>query len=137
MAAQTSNEDEPIAAINVTPLVDVMLVLLVIFMITAPVLYQSAIKVELPKAASGEQLLKSPLEFTITQAGEVLWDGKALSWDELSATVVEAVKGHLEETAVISADQATPHGSVIRLMDMLRQAGMARFALHVDALKPE
>ena len=68
-----TTEDDPISGINVTPLVDVVLVLLIIFMITAPVLYQSAIQVQLPKASTGEKAEKSPLEFSITIDGIISW----------------------------------------------------------------
>src|SRR4051794_2565489 len=123
MAGAFSSDDDVISAINVTPLVDVVLVLLIIFMITAPVLYQSAIKVQLPKARSGEEAQKSPLNFTITKEGEVAWDKDKLDWDALGKRLATMGPGLAQETAVISADQATPHGTVIRLMDALRTAG--------------
>jgi biopolymer transport protein ExbD len=128
-----SSDDDLIAGINVTPLVDVVLVLLVIFLITAPVIYQSAIKVQLPKAKSGEQAEKSPLSFSITREGDVAWGGEKIDWMALSAKLAETMKSNPDQTAVISADEATPHGSVIRLMDALRQAGLTRFALNVDS----
>lgn len=126
-------DDEPITGINVTPLVDVVLVLLIIFLITAPVIYQSAIKVQLPKAITGEEAQKSPLNFTITKAGELIWGSDRLDWQGLGARLkgMDPIKLQ-EETAIISADEATPHGSVIRLMDALRQAGLTRFALNVE-----
>ena len=127
-----SQDDDVISGINVTPLVDVVLVLLVIFLMTAPVLYQSAIKVQLPQAKTGEDSSKGPLQFTVDAKGDVYWGSDKLTWESL----VERLKGlgakASEETAIISADQATPHGSVIKLMDTLRQAGLTRFALNVE-----
>lgn len=127
-----ASDDDVIAGINVTPLVDVVLVLLIIFLITAPVLYQSAIKVQLPKAKSGEEAQKSPLSFTITKDGDVLWNKDKVDWKTLGEklTALGTLAG--QETAIISADEATPHGTVIRLMDSLRQAGLTRFALNVE-----
>jgi biopolymer transport protein ExbD len=130
-----SSDDELISGINVTPLVDVVLVLLVMFLITAPVLYQSAIKVQLPKAKSGEQAEKSPINFMVSKDGELSWDQKKLSWEELTKRLAQLGPQASEQTALISADQATPHGTVIKLMDALRQAGLSRFALNVESSK--
>jgi biopolymer transport protein ExbD len=131
-----SGDDDVISGINVTPLVDVVLVLLIIFLITAPVLYQSAIKVQLPKASSGEEQKKSPLNFTITRAGDLMWDKDKLDWPALTARLQGLGARAPEETAIISADEATPHGTVIKLMDALRQAGLTRFALNVETQAP-
>ena len=131
----SSGNDDPISAINVTPLVDVALVLLVIFMITAPVLYQSAIKVELPKAKTGEGSEHAALEFTLDTAGNVLWKNERVTWEELEARLKKLGPQPPDETAVISADTATPHGRVVKLMDLLRQAGLTRFAMNVEAEK--
>lgn len=129
-------DDESISGINVTPLVDVVLVLLVIFLMTAPVLYQSAIKVQLPKARTGEDAsAKSPLNFTVNAEGKVYWNAEELSWERLGEKLKEMGSGIAEETAMISADQATPHGVVIKLMDALRASGLVRFALNVDGAK--
>src|SRR6185295_15392543 len=132
-ASFESSDDDLIAGINVTPLVDVVLVLLIIFMITAPVLYQSAIKVQLPKARTGEETQKSPLSFTVTKTGSVAWGKETLDWKTLNERLTALGDRAAQETAIISADEATPHGAVIKLMDSLRQAGLTRFALNVEA----
>jgi biopolymer transport protein ExbD len=129
-------DEDTISGINVTPLVDVVLVLLVIFLMTAPVLYQSAIKVQLPKARTGEEAAsKSPLNFTINAEGKVFWNSEELSWEGLAEKLKAIGPGISEETAMISADQTTPHGVVIKLMDALRASGLVRFALNVDGAK--
>ncbi len=129
----SDGSDELVSGINVTPLVDVVLVLLVIFLMTAPVLYQSAIKIQLPAAKSGESADKSPLAFGLSAAGELLLNDKALAWDDLPKTLAGFGQKLTEQTATISADEKTPHGTVVKLMDLLRQAGLMRFALNVDA----
>ncbi len=130
--AGSDSDDDSISGINVTPLVDVVLVLLVIFMMTAPIIYQSAIKVQLPKAKTGEQAEKSPLAFSLTREGELSWGQERVDWDVLVQRLGKL--GPLgEKTAMISADEATPHGVVVRLMDTLRKAGLAKFALNVDS----
>src|SRR5690242_17336030 len=113
-------DEDYVSGINVTPLVDVVLVLLVIFMVTAPVIYQSAIKVQLPKARSGEQSqAQGPLQFTIARDGTVSWDNQPVDWSTLGARLAEVMAKNPEQTAIISADEATPHGAVIKLMDAL------------------
>lgn len=133
----TQDEDEVISGINVTPLVDVVLVLLIIFMITAPALYQSAIKVQLPKAKSGEELAqkKAPYQFTITQSGDLMWDKEKVDWNGLNQRLTALGAQAGDQTAVISADEQVPHGTVIKLMDSLRSAGLTKFALNVEAKK--
>lgn len=122
--------------INITPLVDVVLVLLIIFMITAPVIYQSAIKVQLPKTKSGESTEKSPFQFTIGKSGELtMGEEKIEDWGALPQRLeaLKAGKDLSQEVASISADQAAQHGQVVKLMDLLRQAGLTRFALNVES----
>ncbi|HLE00293.1 MAG TPA: biopolymer transporter ExbD [Bdellovibrionota bacterium] len=128
-----SSDDDVISGINVTPLVDVVLVLLIIFLITAPVIYQSAIKVQLPKAKTGEEAQKSAVMLTLTKDGELLWDKERIDWKVLADRLGAMSATIAQETAMISADETTPHGTVIRLMDALRQAGLSRFALSVDS----
>lgn len=127
-------DDDVISGINVTPLVDVVLVLLVIFLMTAPAIYQSAIKVQLPKARTGEDAgTKSPLNFTVSADGKVFWNGEELTFDVLAVKLKAMGDKAKDETAMISADQATPHGVVIQLMDSLRTAGLVKFALNVES----
>lgn len=133
--AGSGGDDELITGVNITPLVDVVLVLLIIFMIAAPVIYQSAVKVQLPKARSGEPQQQSPLNFTITKDGALSLDKELLEWSSLTKRLTAFGEKITEQTAIISADQATPHGSVIQLMDALRQSGLTRFALNVESTK--
>lgn len=137
MASPLESSDEDfISGINVTPLVDVVLVLLIIFMITAPVIYQSAIKVQLPRAQTGEATQKSPLNFSISKDGVVSWNNKTVDWKTLQERLNAMGTQSAEQTAIISADEGTPHGTVIRLMDSLRMAGLTHFALNVEGRSP-
>jgi biopolymer transport protein ExbD len=129
----SSSDDEVFAGINVTPLVDVVLVLLIIFMITAPVLYQSAIKVQLPKATTGEQNQKSNFNFTLTKEGNLLWNKDIITWEQLTQRLKAVKTPVAEETAMISADEGTPHGTVVKLMDSLREAGLTHFAIQTES----
>jgi biopolymer transport protein ExbD len=137
MASTNASDDEVISAINITPLVDVVLVLLVIFLITAPVLYQSAIRVKLPSASTGEHAPpKQEFSFTISASGEVAWNNQKVDWDTLAQKLQALDDASRQETAFISADRDTPHGTVIRLMDALRQAGVTHLAMSVEPTPP-
>lgn len=126
-------DDDTISGINVTPLVDVVLVLLIIFLVTAPVIYQSAIKVQLPKAQTGESMQKTPLNFTISKDGSLHWGKDILTWDELGRKLAALGPDSANQTAIISADEGVPYGTVAKFMDTLRQAGLSHFALSVEA----
>lgn len=131
----SSSDDDVISGINITPLVDVVLVLLIIFMITAPVIYQKAISVQLPQAKSGEQADQSPINLSVSKDGALHWDSEAVSWETLSERLLALNAGmkdkNAELTAIINADEAASHGTVVKLMDTLRAAGLTRFALSV------
>ncbi len=137
--SSNQNDDDLVSGINVTPLVDVVLVLLIIFMITAPVIYQSQIKVSLPQAKSGEESAKqNPLQFILNKDGDLLWNNVKKNWDAVPAELQVYLKGAgdaAKETASVAADKETPHGVVVKLMDILRQAGIVKFALTVESKK--
>lgn len=129
-------DDEMISGINVTPLVDVVLVLLIIFLITAPVIYQSSIKIHLAKAATGEQREQrdesTSLNLAITKSGEILWNNERVDWSALDQRLKGLGEKAAQKTAVISADRDTAHGTVVQLMDTLRKAGVSRMAINVE-----
>lgn len=131
MAAQQTN-GRVIADINMTPLVDIMLVLLVIFIVTARVVVNEAVPVELPKAASGEAV-QTVLAVTVPLQGPLLIDGKAIIDD---GDIVENVRRALLTTpelrAVIQGDIHTDYARVIRALDLLKRGGVTRIAFATD-----
>jgi len=132
LGSSSNDSDDLVAEINVTPLVDVILVLLIIFMITAPIIYQSAIKVQLPKAQTGEAIENTVLRFTIQKDGTLLLDDRAVNLNDVAQKIKSLGDRINEQQASVSADRDTPHGKVIELMDVLRQNGMTRFSLTVE-----
>jgi biopolymer transport protein ExbD len=121
-----------IAGINVTPLVDVTLVLLIIFMVTASYIVSPSIKVDLPKAASGGEQQRSALSLTLTAQGAVFLNGAPSSDDAIARYLAIALPQNPDLQAVIAADRAVPHGTVVHLIDVVRRAGIRRFAINVD-----
>jgi biopolymer transport protein ExbD len=127
------DDDVPmIVGINVTPLVDITLVLLIIFMVTASYIVSPAIKVDLPKAASGSDQTKTTLAVTIAKDGSVFLNGERSS----DAGIVAYIGGELpknpELQAIIAADKAVSHGDVIHIIDLVKRSGVHKFALNVD-----
>lgn len=130
--AATANQgvDEEIVGINVTPLVDVVLVLLVVLMVTAGYIASKAIPVDLPKAATGETVPKT-LALSIDQEGTLYLEGKKLPADAIQAKVGAAKRANPGLRAVIAADGRARHHHVVRLIDLLRQEHVREFALDV------
>lgn len=131
-AGEDFDQEEGITGINVTPLVDVMLVLLVIFMVTANYISQQAINLQLPKAATGESAGTVNLGFALDQGSQLYLDGKAVSYEEVKARIDREKAEGKELQALISADQKTPHGAVIKLMDEVRKQGITDIAFNVE-----
>ncbi|WGL59980.1 biopolymer transporter ExbD [Pigmentibacter sp. JX0631] len=134
MAGKTGGGDEdPIVDINITPFVDVVLVLLVIFMVTAHFIVNKGMKLELPKATTAEQLEnQKTFNISIGKSGEFMLDGKSTSVDELKTVARDATKNKAKVVAMISADKEAVYNSVVVVMDALRSEGVTDFALQLD-----
>jgi biopolymer transport protein ExbD len=139
MAGGSSYQDEDsgvgvISDINVTPLVDVTLVLLIIFMVTAKLIVARGIAVDSPKTASGAEV-KSTLQVTIDKERVVYVNGDPYAeLDAAQARVAEMREGNPELKAIISADKGVPHGDVMTVIDFVKLAGVTKFALTSDPL---
>jgi biopolymer transport protein ExbD len=131
--SNSDEENSPIAAINVTPFVDIVLVLLVIFMVTAPMLMKNAIELHLPKAASGSPTEpQNQLGIAVTKQGQILINGQLTTQDGVTSLVQGLLKNHPNGQAIISADQDARHGDVVRAIDLVQSAGLKRFAIQIE-----
>ena len=124
-----NDENEPISAINVTPFVDIVLVVLIIFMVTTPALVKSYLEVELPKAASGSQSPPSPLNITLNQSGQINFNGQEVTREELQSKIKIMVQKNSNTQAIISADRDMLHGEVIAIIDIIKTSGINKFAI--------
>src|SRR5512139_3612117 len=125
MASQIEESgDDVIAAINVTPLVDITLVLLIIFMVTATYVAREAIEVDLPRAASGGHLVGPTLAFALDREGKLFLDGAPATIEAAREAVRAAVARRHEARALISAERAVSHARVIELIDLVKGAGL-------------
>ena len=140
MAAELSTDDSgtdgaggstPISAINITPFVDVVLVLLVIFMVTAPTLMKDTIGIQLPKAASSEGAKPESLAVAINEQGQILVNGTLSSPENLALEAQAAVARNPAVQALIAADENSRHSALVTVIDTLKQSGLERFAIQV------
>ncbi|QDC45027.1 biopolymer transporter ExbD [Methylophilus medardicus] len=112
--------------INVVPYIDVTLVLLVIFMVTAPMTNPGM--VELPKVGQALKQSVDPIVVTVQKEGTVLMDGKEMQRDDMLA-LIRTRLAEAEKPVVVSADKNTPYGEVIAVMDLLKQAQVNQVGL--------
>jgi biopolymer transport protein ExbD len=132
MAGGSSDDDDGlIAGINVTPLVDVTLVLLIIFMVTARIIVSQGMPMDLPKSASGEAL-QTIFAVELTADGKTRVDSEAVSDDEALTPLAKKAKAKNKDLrAVIRADKKVEHGRVIHVLDLLRRSGISKIAFAV------
>ncbi|MBL8957544.1 MAG: biopolymer transporter ExbD [Myxococcaceae bacterium] len=130
-AAQQDNEDE-IVSINVTPLVDITLVLLIIFMVTASFIVRETVEVDLPKAANTNETVQGLVNVVVDKDANLYFDGTPVDETGLKNYIVEALKKDKETRAIITADQSLNYGRVMHLIDVVKGQGIAKFALNIQ-----
>ena len=137
MAGGSSNEtDEAITGINVTPLVDITLVLLIIFMVTAKIIVSQSVPLDLPKAATGTDV-QTVFSIVMAANGSAQVDSRGIpNADAILAIARDAHAKNAELRAVIKADSAVPHGRVIHVLDLLKQSGVTKIAFGVTPVAP-
>ena len=133
MKINGADRNETIAEINVVPLVDIVLVILIIFMVSAPIFIKPSINVNLPQAASGTENKPSTINVTINASGKLDLNGATITKEALAEKVGAEVAKNPEVSAVISADKTVPHGTVIEILDSLQLKGIKKFAINVEA----
>lgn len=132
MAANFHQEDEPLSEINVVPLVDIILVVLIIFMVTAPMFIKPTINVNLPKAASGDQTAPSKLNIALTADGRINLNGVFADEAQVSQRAAEELSKNPDVQAIISADKDVAHGRVVSVLDIVKSVGVKKFAISID-----
>ncbi len=129
MQNNTENDDL-ITGINVTPLVDITLVLLIIFMVTATFIVAPSIPVQLPRATTGEPSPVTNIAVVIVSSGELFLNGNLVTEEELRSFIRD--NRSQEMNAIISADRDVRHGAVVHIIDLLREEGIKKFAINVE-----
>jgi len=122
----------PIVGINVTPMVDVVLVLLVIMMVSATYIVAQSLKVELPKTATSDESVPQIAKVTLTREKKTLFDEQEVTEPELVAKLRAAHASTADTSLVLSADQDVTHGTVVHVIDLAKLEGIVKFAIHVE-----
>jgi biopolymer transport protein ExbD len=128
---QSSADEGYITAINVTPLVDILLVVLIIFMATAPLIHRRAIKVDVPKAAHNERAATEALQLVYNARREIFLSGQKVSPEELARVLAGFAHSDPDVHVSLSADKSISYGDVVGLLDIARGAGVKRIGLEV------
>jgi biopolymer transport protein ExbD len=121
-----------IVDINVTPLVDIMLVLLIIFMLTANLIAKQAIQVDLPRAAESSSVNPTTLAVTLTREGALYLNGQPTTPVGLREAVRAAVAKDPKTQAIIAGDKGVSHGRVVWVLDVVKSLGVGSFAIQID-----
>jgi len=128
----SDQEDESITSINVTPLVDITLVLLIIFMVTASYIVKETIEIELPRAAHGGETVQKTFAVLVTKDGRTFLNGVEMDDAGLERAVREARAKGEDVQAIVGADKNATHGMVTHLLDVLKGAGVIKFAIQIE-----
>ncbi len=138
--AGSTEDEDGITGINVTPLVDIMLVLLIIFMVTATFVSSKALDLKLPEAESSQAMKPEdkPLNFALDKEGQLHLEGKAITFEELGTKIAEekSKRPGANISAALHADAGTPYALVIKVIDLIRKHEIVDFALATDPLPP-
>jgi biopolymer transport protein ExbD len=125
-------DDDVITDINITPFVDIILVVLIIFMVTATYIVAPSIKVTLPDAATGDGTEESSLGLTLAADGTLFLNGEEVNEGHLRTVIREERARNKDVVCLIAADKTVMHGDVVGLIDLVKQEGVARFAINIE-----
>ncbi len=125
-------DDEPIAAINVVPLVDIILVVLIIFMVTAPLVLKPTIDINLPKASSGDESPPTPLNIAVGADGVISLNGRAATPAEVTALASQLVAAKPDTAAILQADKGVTLERLTEIIDLVKSAGVKKVAFSIE-----
>lgn len=125
------NDDDLISDINIVPFVDILLVILIIFMVTAPVVMRPSLKIQLPEASSGDKTEYTPFQLAVSSKDQITLNGEPIKFENLKLLAEDFIAKNPTGQAVISADEAVPHGDVIAILDQIKLGGIKKLGLSI------
>lgn len=131
MGSVQNEDNDEIGNINITPMVDIILVLLVIFMVTANFLKKESININLPKVAASDPNIAESVQVAITRDGRILLEGDEINNEKLLNTLEKKSKIRPNMRVTLSADDKLPYGVIANVMGLIRKAGVTKIALSV------
>ena len=133
MGGNVQKEDDgAIVDINITPMVDIVLVLLIIFMVTTSVIVNQSIRVDLPQAANADESPQSTVALVLNSEGDLFLNGNKIEERDLYEIIPSKIADGSDIKAIISADKECRHGDVIHLIDVIKGLGISKFALNIE-----
>jgi biopolymer transport protein ExbD len=132
MGAKAGGSSETISEINMVPLIDIILVVLIIFMVTAPAMIKPSIEVDLPEAASADETTPSLLNVAISKEGLVMLNNEEVDEEGVKRIGREEFERNIEVQAVVVADRDLPYWQIIQVLDWLKSTGVKNFAVTTD-----
>lgn len=126
------NDDEPISAINIVPFVDIILVVLIIFMVTAPMVLKPVIDINLPKSTSGEEAPPAPLNVAIGRDGAIVLNGQPATPEALAAAAAQAIAEKPDTAAILQADKTVTLETLTTIIDLIKTAGVKKVAFSIE-----
>jgi biopolymer transport protein ExbD len=125
----------PIVGINITPMVDVVLVLLVIMMVSATYIVSQSMKIELPKAASPSDTVASVAAVTLAKDGKLFFNQDPVDERALVGKLRDAYAANQDVSLIVSADKDVAHGQVVHVIDLAKLEGILKFAINVETVQ--
>ncbi len=132
MSANYIDEDGTVTGINVTPMVDIMLVLLIVFMVTANFVSEQGLKINIPKTQDTETSTTVSLSVAINDKGELLFKSAKTTADNLKAALIREVSFNPNTRVTLAADSKLPYQQVVNVLDVIKQAGVTKVALATE-----
>ncbi len=129
MSANYIDDDGTVTGINITPMVDIMMVLLIIFMVTASFVSESGLKINIPKTQNQETSTTVSLSVAVDEKGELLYKSAKTTEANLKAALTREVSSNPNTRVTLAADRKLPYQQVINVLDLIKQAGVSRVAL--------
>ncbi|QED26150.1 biopolymer transporter ExbD [Microvenator marinus] len=135
MAGFNTDDEDVIAAINVTPLVDIILVVLIIFMVTTSIIVREQIEVDLPKAATGSSTAATPMVIQVLPDGTYKLSGEVTTLDAIGEWAKAEKAKDPDVRAIVAADRAVKYEHVVDVIDTIKINGVEKFALNIEKKK--
>ncbi len=127
-----SREEKRQISVDITPLIDVVFLLLIFFMVSTTFIYSNSIDVNLPAAKGDEKQINDSIRIVLTKDGAITINGKTFASEAVQDELVKMKETIPDTTVIIEADTEVPHGQVVHIMDASRQAGYQKFAIAVE-----
>ncbi len=137
MQQEFESEEDAITGINVTPLVDITLVLLIIFMVTARLISEPSFGVNLPKSTTQQKatVTEKDVFLTIDEQDQIFLNGERVSKDQIGPKIREMMKTKPDMNVILRADRRVSHGDVMEVLDRVRAEGVTQFGIAVEGAK--